>query len=279
MVGITCLLMANWKDAKWYDKYAKKETPIKRGSFISSTKEIAKKAKVSRQVVRTALKNLKNIDFLTIQSTPSYTAITICNYSTYQDDNSEANQPPNKRLTNDQPTTNQRLTTIEEYKESKERKEDLGLLPQTGEETDVGIGKMALDDSLDDFSEKPKQNAKALFNEFSTAFSQCFPDAPIPPQWYNDKGRPGVNARRWNEFLHDVGFDVAKTIINNACTKWKDYQRGVKNFPAIDYPTVDIIKGWQHTLLKPPPEPKHDSADRAPEFDRSQLSIPGEEND
>jgi len=142
-VAITCLLMANWKDAKWYDKYAKKETLVLRGTVITSIKKIAEEAEVSKQVVRTALEHLKGMKFLTCRATSKYTTVAICNYDTYQDgvevpseeSNTQSSTQPNKRTTNEQQTDNKRITTIEEDKELEKVKEIKELIDQS----DLGL--------------------------------------------------------------------------------------------------------------------------------------------
>lgn len=114
---IHCLLKANWKDGNF------RGNEIKRGSFLTSTEKLARESGLSIQNVKTAIKHLQLTNEITKEKMLNGALITVINYDVYQQDNKQDNQRNNKLLTNNQPTTNQRLTTIEEYKELKEVKE------------------------------------------------------------------------------------------------------------------------------------------------------------
>ena len=110
---IYCLLRANYEDAKWQGQI------IKRGSFISSLKNISIDTNFSVQQVRTLISKLKSTHEITSKSTNTYTLITICNFESYQVENiveQQTNQQTNqqtdnKRITNEQQTDNKRITT------------------------------------------------------------------------------------------------------------------------------------------------------------------------
>lgn len=126
------LFKANWKDGRF------KGCKVPRGSFVSSSQALANETSLSRQQVRTALKHLKLTNEITIRATSSFTVYTIVNYRKYQDDDRQPNQPLNQRLnqqvTNEQPTINQQVTTIEEYKNirKKEKEEPLPIPGDSG---------------------------------------------------------------------------------------------------------------------------------------------------
>ena len=120
---IHCLLIANWKDGRFMG-YS-----VPRGSFVSSYAQLAEQTNLSVQNVRTAINHLKSTGELTVNSTTKFSVFTVVNYNRYQDDNRQAN----KQLTNDQQTTNKQLTTIEEYKEDKNIKNNI-FYPPTVEE-------------------------------------------------------------------------------------------------------------------------------------------------
>lgn len=124
VVLITILLLANHSENQWIWKG--KKFICKRGQFITSSEQLSKKAQVSRQNVRTALKKFEMLEFLTCESTNTGILITIINWDNYQIGDQTINQPSNQQLTNHQPTTNQHLTTnknnknINNYKNEKE---------------------------------------------------------------------------------------------------------------------------------------------------------------
>ena len=115
IVFIHCLLKANWEDSKYEGQ------TIKRGSFITGRKKLAKELHITEQQVRTALQHLISTNELTIKKSNKYSIITINNYDEYQ----AINQEDNQQITNNQPTNNQQVTTYEEYKEEKEYKKEI----------------------------------------------------------------------------------------------------------------------------------------------------------
>jgi len=106
--------MANHKDNKWRGKL------IKRGDRVTSYANLASETTLSIMQVRTALDKLKSTHEITSQSTSEYTVISICNYETYQADNT----PDNKRVTNEQQTNNKRVTTNKNDKNVKNENND-----------------------------------------------------------------------------------------------------------------------------------------------------------
>jgi biotin operon repressor len=91
------LLKANREDKKW------KGYIIKKGQLLTGRKKLATQLGISQQNIRTAITHLKSTNEITIESTKEFSIITINNWESYQ-------QPTNK-LTNNQPTSNQPLTT------------------------------------------------------------------------------------------------------------------------------------------------------------------------
>lgn len=95
-----CLLRAN------YDSQRFMGVEIPRGSFVSSLDSMSMETGLSVQNIRTCIKKLEKSKNLTSKSTNKFTIINIVNYEVYQDENFETNKQINKRLTNDQQTTN-----------------------------------------------------------------------------------------------------------------------------------------------------------------------------
>lgn len=103
---IHCLLSANWKDSKFED------IEIKRGSFITSYKNLSSELNLTIQNLRTALNHLKSTGELTVTKHQKFIVITVNNYNEHQ----RTNTITNSQLTRYQQAINTILTTIEEYK-------------------------------------------------------------------------------------------------------------------------------------------------------------------
>lgn len=114
------LLKANHTNQRW------KGIDIKRGQHLTSRDKLASETTLSVQQVRTALNKLKSTNEITIESTKTYTLVTIVKYADYQDgendSNQDTNQERNRIATNDQPTSNQQITTNKNDKKEKNDK-------------------------------------------------------------------------------------------------------------------------------------------------------------
>jgi len=117
-VFLHLLITANHKKAKWQGN------TIGRGQLITSHANLAKDLGLTIQKVRTSLSKLENSENVTVKSTSKFTMISICNYDTYQSEESPTNTPANRRLTDDQQTTNKPLTTNKNVKKEKNDKEE-----------------------------------------------------------------------------------------------------------------------------------------------------------
>ena len=106
--------------------------PLKRGEHIFSTVKLAAKLGVDRQRIRSKLKILKNIKFLTSQSTNRYTKVFVINYNIYQPEDKETNQPNYHQETSTQPATNQQLTTDKKVNKDKKVKNKPPYIPPGG---------------------------------------------------------------------------------------------------------------------------------------------------
>jgi hypothetical protein len=98
---IYILIKANHQSKKW------KGIDVNRGQHITSRDKLSLATGLSHQQVRTALNKLISTNEVTINTTNNYTVISVNNYENYQGNN----QPDNQRITNKQPTDNQRITT------------------------------------------------------------------------------------------------------------------------------------------------------------------------
>lgn len=99
------ILKANYQDAYFMGKL------IKRGQLATGRKSLSLTLGMSEMKVRERLKKLQNTKEITIETTNSFSIITLCNYEKYQ----------TKQLTKE-PMESQWRTTTEEIKEVKEEK-------------------------------------------------------------------------------------------------------------------------------------------------------------
>lgn len=99
------ILKANHKDKRYRGRV------IKRGSLLTGRELLASQTGLSVQQVRTSLNKLKLTNEITINSSTQGTEIQLVKYNDYQ---LLANE-----VTNEQPTTNQRLTTNKKDKKEK----------------------------------------------------------------------------------------------------------------------------------------------------------------
>lgn len=126
-VFLHLLLNANWEDSRY------KGHEVPKGSLVIGRKKIAESLGISEQSVRTALEHLKSTNEITIKSTNRFSIVTITNWEKFQCYDSESTNKLTNKLTNNQPTTNQQLTTYKEYKNirNKEDKNKFNQFQQT----------------------------------------------------------------------------------------------------------------------------------------------------
>ena len=95
-----CLLRANHSEKKiiWNSK----EEILEKGCFITGRKVIADALKQREGTIYDRLKVLRNLEMITVKSNNKYSVVKVLNYSIYQGEEVETQQPANN-----QPTTNQ----------------------------------------------------------------------------------------------------------------------------------------------------------------------------
>lgn len=134
-VFLHLLLIASYEDGEYLGN------KIKRGQAIIGTVETANQLGITRQQLRTALSKLEKSGEISKKTTNKFTLVTIENYSKYQDITSISNQ----RITNEQPTDNQRATTLKNAKKLKKVKNNIYIRPHAGEFENVKLTKEELD--------------------------------------------------------------------------------------------------------------------------------------
>lgn len=107
---IHLLAMANIEDKKWHG------IVIKRGELVTSRSKLSATTGISERTIRTCLERLTNSGCVEISTaTKQFTKVRICKYELYQENKSQTDQ----RVTNERPTTDQRLTITKEYKKER----------------------------------------------------------------------------------------------------------------------------------------------------------------
>ena len=128
-VFLHLLLIASYEDGEYLGN------KIKRGQAIIGTVETANQLGITRQQLRTALSKLEKSGEISKKTTNKFTLITIENYNKYQDVTLVSNQ----RATNEQPTDNQRATTLKNVKKLKKVKNNIYIRPHAGEFENVKL--------------------------------------------------------------------------------------------------------------------------------------------
>ena len=102
---IHLLLLANHKPNKWqsYD--------IDRGQVLTGRKVLSSALGITEQQIRTSINKLKSTNDITIKTTNKFSLVTVVNYSSYQDCDSIVTSKTTSDITNEQPTSNQQVTT------------------------------------------------------------------------------------------------------------------------------------------------------------------------
>lgn len=108
-VLMTVLLSASHEPRQW--AWEGKKFEVQPGQFVTSLSNLATKAGVSIQSVRSAIARFEKLDFLANESTKTGRLISIRKWSTYQD----TADTPNKEASKD-PTKTQQLSRMKEGK-------------------------------------------------------------------------------------------------------------------------------------------------------------------
>jgi hypothetical protein len=133
VVLITILTSVNHETNTW--EWKGEQYNCLPGQMITSLPSLAKECGqgVTVQNVRTAIKRLVKLGFLTDLPTKSGRLITVVNWEKYQQSdpvtNSGANTVGNRQLTDTQQTANRQPTPIEEYKNNKNEKKNIKEKP------------------------------------------------------------------------------------------------------------------------------------------------------
>lgn len=195
---IHLIIKANHEPKKWHGII------IERGQFISGRIQLSKETGISEQSIRTCITKLKSTNELTSKSTNGFTLYSINNYKKWQSTEIPTSEST-RDLTNDQPATNQRLTTTKNDKNYKNDKE---------------VKEISL------------QNLKK--SEFKTILpleekNDFIHQGQVPPADRKNRGWKGLTQNSSEEY------DLLKTEFKVACTKydWCDEHYAQKSIDQI----------------------------------------------
>ena len=160
-MAIHLLLTVNHRDKKFF--FNGSEITVLAGQSLTGIDKLALELRLTVQMVRTTLKNLEKVRFLTRETTNRFSIVTICRYWDYQKNETTDNKPTNKPVTNQQQASNKLVTANKNEKNEKNEKNKI-LFELLWKEYPSKIGKS---DALDAFLSKggdSKQIMEALAN-------------------------------------------------------------------------------------------------------------------
>lgn len=109
-VFLDILLNVNYEPSEYHGY------KLEAGQGVFGRKKMAARLKISERSVRTAIEHLKSTNEITIKSTNKFSIITVVNWEKFQILENKATSKSTNKPSNERPTTDQQLTTEEEYK-------------------------------------------------------------------------------------------------------------------------------------------------------------------
>lgn len=101
-----------------------KKVTLKAGQLITGRKKISENTGVNESKVKRILKTFKSDQQIDQRTCPQNSLITVLNWDKYQ----ISDQPNDQRVTNEWPTSDQRVTTNKNIKNIKNKRNNLSLL-------------------------------------------------------------------------------------------------------------------------------------------------------
>jgi predicted transcriptional regulator len=133
-VFLWCVMRANFRDTNTARGI------VKRGSFTTGRIRAADELEMSPSRVYRLLHKLAEIGSITIEANSNWTTITVCNYSTYQADDQNPEQPAdNERTADEQPADTRRRNQETKKPRNKTPPVSLEGCLKTSEQVHVGI--------------------------------------------------------------------------------------------------------------------------------------------
>lgn len=226
VVLITLLLMANHAPSEW--EWKGEKYTLMPGQMITSVEKIMAKCGVgvTRQNVRSALKRLEKLNFLTNKSTNKNRLITIVNWGLFQGAEVATNQVTNQQVTGNQPTANRLLTTNKNVKnKEKDKNEENTTTPTTQKYLNSGVQNVVGGISPEPQS-KVQQARESVFSYWEqNGFGM------IPPKLFEDVDKYAddfkQNGTSEAESYQLIEFALSEAV-NAGARRW-NYVRGTLN--------------------------------------------------
>lgn len=203
------LLSCNYEQKKW------RGVNIEPGQIITGRYKLSEQTGLSEQQVRTSLSKLKSTNEITIKTTSKFSVITVVSWKSYQ----QPNQQPNQQSTNNQPTSNQQVTTTKEGKNIKNDKNSNTI----ADFSSACIKKVFLEFRSDDYYWTPKDGtaSKQLLKKIIFKFKRKNNRPPDEQEaadlfryvmanlnkvnngWYDNKGIAVINSG-FNDIVEEL---------------------------------------------------------------------------
>ena len=115
-IWIWLLLKASYRKRHVSLKIGKGETTvtIERGQLLFGRYKAEEELGIDGSTIYRWIKKLEENEMISIQSSNQYSIITICNYDTYQGENTNEEQPSNNQVTTKEQQSNSRVTAEEQ---------------------------------------------------------------------------------------------------------------------------------------------------------------------
>jgi hypothetical protein len=132
-----CLMKANHETRKW--PFNGRDIEIKAGQFITGRKKATKELRCTVQTYRSAISYLKSTNRITTQSTNQFTVIRIIKWEQYQVNDNKVTTQSTSEPTNQQPTSNQPVTTNKNDKNEKKTAKIKNFNDDDGSRNNYGL--------------------------------------------------------------------------------------------------------------------------------------------
>ena len=167
------LLMVNYEEKKWYD--GKQENYIPAGSLIASLQNLADDTGLTVRQVRIALQHYESMGMMTRKTTNKWTQVWIVNWAKYQISVNTNDKQDDKPMTNERQTNDKPMTTTKEYKNIRNKEEDIGFDEKPSNHQEVG--------QIVDKSRKDIKYPKAIIDDIVNYYVQKKSIAPQGNEW------------------------------------------------------------------------------------------------